>query len=95
MPGAYINDIATDDRPDRQAIFNLLKELNTCGATGLATAMSMACTTISAFDIYPSVTGGGGPACAISHAEAIAMFAAYNLKADLCFFAKVNCPSRA
>lgn len=97
LPSAYINDIETDEAsqtPIAQEIFNSLKELNTCGDTGLGTVQvtNTYSTNINAFDIYPSVTGGGGPACTITQAEAIKMFAAYNLKADPCYYAKVNMP---
>jgi len=101
FPSEYVNYVETDEAsqtPIAQAIFDPLKDLNTCGDTGLGT-VAVTDTygdSYNAFDIYPTVDtsqpGGPPSTCTITQAEAIAMFAKYNEGADPCFFGKTNSP---
>ena len=103
LPSEYINDLETDpasQTPLAQGIFNPMKELNSCGDTGLGDlsyedAFATAYTEwdiAQSVDIPPSQPGGPPSTCTITQAEAIEMYKAYNLAVDPCYYGKTNSP---
>ena len=101
LPSEYINDLETDpasQTPLAQGIFNPMKELNSCGDTGMGdnTEQDAFATAYTEWDIPQSVDtsqpGGPPSTCTITQAEAIEMYKAYNLAVDPCYYGKTNAP---
>ena len=83
------------------AIFNTLKTSNDCSSIGADDSAGFTVselTTSGPFDVFKSVASSGSNVagvsypCAISQAQAIAMFEKFNEQIDPCFFTKINAP---
>jgi hypothetical protein len=96
----YFTDLALQDA-NATAIFNTLKTSNDCSSVGADDSAGFTVselTTSGPFDVFKSVASSGSNVagvsypCAISQAQAIAMFEKFNEQIDPCFFTKINAP---